>query len=343
MTAKRLACAGMIALVLSGCDGSGRVPLMVYSPHGKEMLSAFEAAFEAEHPDVDVLWLDMGSQDVYDRVRTERSNPQADVWWGAPSLTFIRAEQESLLERYLPSWDSALSAGQKSPGGFWSGTFVTPEVILYNNRVITADEAPRDWDDLLHPKWKDRIIIRYPLASGTMRIIFSALIQRGAGDTGRIEDGMAWLGALDANTKSYVADPTQLYLKIAREDGVLSLWNLPDVIIQKELNGYPFGFRIPESGTPLIIDCIAIVRGTKHFDAAVRFYEYVTSRESLLRQAREFYRIPARQDMDRKSFPEWLKDLQFPPMSLDWDAIQRNEQEWMRYWDQNVKGRGGRR
>ena len=31
--------------------------------------------FAALHPDVDVRWLDMGSQEVYDRVRSEKANP----------------------------------------------------------------------------------------------------------------------------------------------------------------------------------------------------------------------------------------------------------------------------
>ena len=58
------------------------------------------------HPDVDVQWVDMGSQDVLDRLRSERTNPQADVWFGAPAETFARAANEGLLEAYRPSWAS---------------------------------------------------------------------------------------------------------------------------------------------------------------------------------------------------------------------------------------------
>ena len=55
-----------------GCRGgdAGKVPLVVYSTHGKELLSEFEVGFERDHPNVDVRWLDMGSQDVLDRVRS---------------------------------------------------------------------------------------------------------------------------------------------------------------------------------------------------------------------------------------------------------------------------------
>lgn len=330
-----------LAICFAACS-SGKKIVVVYSPHGKEMLSAFEKMYELAHPGVDVQWLDMGSQDAYDRIRTERQNPQADVWWGAPSSIFMKAEAESLLAQYTPTWDAVVPAESRSAGGFWYGTFVTPEVIMYNNRVITPADAPKDWDDLLDPKWKDKIVIRYPLASGTMRIIFSALIQKQIEKTGDSEAGFRWLQKLDANTKAYAADPTQLYLKIAREEGLVSLWNLPDVIIQTKTNGYPFGYVIPASGTPLITDCIAIVKGAKHKDDAISFYEFVTSREALLKQAAEFYRIPARADFERSELPEWLTSIDIRPMKVDWQMLGSKEKEWMKYWDEQVKGSGKR-
>jgi iron(III) transport system substrate-binding protein len=314
--------------------------LTVYSPHGKEMLMVFEQQYERAHPDVDVQWLDMGSQDVYDRIRTERENPQADVWWGAPATTFAKAEAESLLEKYTPGWGAGLKSEFKSPEGYWYGTFLTPEVIMYNNRVLRPQDAPRDWEDLLDARWKDKIIIRYPLASGTMRIIYAALIQRERKRAGSVEAGFAWLRKLDANTKGYAADPTQLYLKIAREEGLVTLWNLPDVILQTRANGYPFGYAIPAGGTPLIVDCIAIVKGTRHRSEAERFYEFVTSQEALIHQARDFGRIPARNDIPTSGLPDWIAALDVKAMDVDWQDLLVNEKTWMKRWDEEVKGKG---
>jgi iron(III) transport system substrate-binding protein len=330
----------LIGFMCAGCVRDSRVPIVVYSPHGKEMLAEFEKQYEVLHPEHDVQWLDMGSQDAYDRIRTERGNPQADVWWGAPMTAFVQAEQESLLARYVPSWDSVVTDEFKSQQGYWYGTFVTPEVIMYNSRLLAAQEAPRDWDDLLDPKWKGRIIIRYPVASGTMRIIFCALIQREIDRGGDAEAGLYWLRRLDANTKTYAADPTQLYLKIAREEGAITLWDLPDVMIQVQTNGYPFGYVVPRSGTPLITDCIAIVRGARHPAEARQFYEFVTSRESMVLQARVYCRIPTRMDLNRSKLPPWMSGLTLTPLPVDWRALMRNEREWMRAWDERIKGTG---
>ena len=70
------------AFVLPTADT--RTPIVLYSPHGRDQLTLLENAFEAKHPDIDVRWLDMGSQEILDRLRFERVNPQADVWFGGP-------------------------------------------------------------------------------------------------------------------------------------------------------------------------------------------------------------------------------------------------------------------
>src|SRR3989441_12054540 len=91
--------AALFALLAAACQGDGRTPLIVYSPHGRDLLTLLERRFEQLHPDVDVRWLDMGSQEVYDRLRSERANPQADVWFGGPATIFARGARDSLLER----------------------------------------------------------------------------------------------------------------------------------------------------------------------------------------------------------------------------------------------------
>jgi iron(III) transport system substrate-binding protein len=323
-----------------GCSSDDRIPIVIYSPHGKEMLVEFEKLYELSHPRHDIRWLDMGSQDVLDRLRTERGNPQADVWWGAPMTTFDRAAAEELLEPFTPSWHGAIDPESRSREEYWYGTFLTPEVILYNTRLISEEELPRDWDDLLDQRWRGKIVIRYPVASGTMRIIFATMIMREMARGGTVEDGMAWLRRLDANTKTYAANPTQLYLKVAREEGALSMWNLPDVIIQREINGYPFGYVVPKSGTPLITDGIAIVKGARHLSEAKEFYEFVTSVESLIRQAEKFHRIPARTDIPKDRLPAWIANLEITPIPIDWRALGANERQWMQEWDAHVKGTG---
>ena len=114
------------AVMFSSCGkDSGKKKLVIYSPHGKEMLTEFEKSFEATNPDIDVQWLDMGSQEVYDRIRTEKANPLADIWWGAPATILLRAEKDGILEKYSPTWAASVPAESKSVCDMWFGTFIT--------------------------------------------------------------------------------------------------------------------------------------------------------------------------------------------------------------------------
>src|SRR6185437_12916587 len=99
-----------LCLLLAACPSDHRTVLTVCSPHGKDLLAYYEKAFETAHPDVDVQWVDMGSQDVIDRLRSEKANPQADVWFGAPEEIFERAGREGLLTPYRPTWANAVPA-----------------------------------------------------------------------------------------------------------------------------------------------------------------------------------------------------------------------------------------
>src|SRR5262249_15311343 len=146
--------------------------------------------------------------------------------------------------------------------------------------------------------------------------------------------GYAWLRNLDASTKEYVANPALLYQKLGRQEGLISLFDMPD-IAALSAKGIPVGYAIPKSGTPVLVDGIAIVRGAKHADAAKRSYEFVTSPAALEAAARKFWRIPARSDIPGDSLPAWVRSAisELKPMPMDRALLEAHLDEWMRYWD----------
>jgi len=301
----------------------------------------FVARYKQQYPDADVQFLDMGSRDILLRLRVERNRPQADLWWGAAHTTFQTAADENLLAEYRPSWADKVPEASRDPQGRWYGTFETPQVIVYNTDAVPASDAPRDWDDVLDPKWRDKILIRSPYPSDTMRAIFGAMIWRFQKDTGSPDKGYEWLKKLDANVHEYTADGTLMMQKLARREGVISLWDMPDVRLDKEQKNFPVAYNLPASGTPVITDGIAIIRGAPHEEEARRFYEFVTTPESLSYAAHKYYRIPARTDLDRSQLPAWMNEP-FTRLPIDWALLRKQGDEWLRYWDTAIKGRGGR-
>ena len=331
-----------LTLAVACAPDDARTPLVVYSPHGRDLLTAFEQAFEQANPDVDVQWLDMGSQEVIDRLRSERANPQADVWFGAPSSMFEQGAADQLLDPYRPDWAGSIPDGSRGADDSWFGIYLTPEVIAYNAEAIDSAQAPQDWDDVLDPQWSDRVLIRDPIASGTMRAIFGMIIQRSIRETGDVEAGFEWLRRLDAQTREYTLNPTLLYQKLARQEGVVTLWDLPDIEMLRADGTMPIDYIIPPSGTPVVVDGIAVVRGTQHPEAARAFVDFVGSVPALTLAAREHFRIPARTDFPADSLPERLRAARalVRPEPMDWAQLEQRGTEWMRRWDEEVRGRG---
>src|SRR5256714_12840325 len=242
-----------ILLALSSCSSSSKRPgrsLPIYTPHGQDLLKDFVARYKQVYPDVDVQFLDMGARKVLERLRLERNRPQADLWWGAAHTTFQTAANENLLTPYRPTWADQVPANERDAQDRWYGTFETPEVIVYNSELVKAEDVPQDWDDVLDPKWRDKVLIRNPTESDSMNVIFGAMIWRFYKDSNSPAGGYDWLRRLDANVHEYTADGTLLMQKLANKEGVISLWNMPDARLYEEQKGFPqLKYVLPASGT----------------------------------------------------------------------------------------------
>ena len=216
------------------CRRDARTPLVLYSPHGRDLLGLVEKEFERAHPEVDVRWLDMGSQEVYDRLRSEKANPQADVWYGGPDTIFARGAREGLLAavpaRRGPTRSRPTAATTAISTSASTGRRRCPSTTRRRSRrrgaarvgrparseVEGQDPDPRsarlrhDARGLgLHPlevRPRDRVD-RRPASRGSRR--------------------------LDAQTKEYVFNPILLYEKIVRQEGLVTIWDLPDTLLER--------------------------------------------------------------------------------------------------------------
>ncbi len=324
-----------------GC-GDGRTPVLVYSPHGRDLLGALERRYEAEHPEIDVRWLDMGSQEVFDRVRSERANPQADVWFGGPEAIFGQGVRENLLAAYTPTWAQSVPATSRGAGERYFGCYRTLPVLVYNTQAVAEADAPADWDDLLAERWRGKVVLRDPLASGTMRSMFALILARSVAETGAPDRGFDWLRRLDAQTREYASNPALLFQKILRREGVVTVWELSDILLQQKA-GIAVGFKLAKSGTPVINDAIGLVAGAPHSDAARAYIDWVGGEEAQEIAARQAYKLPARTDLDPRRLPDWARAVlaELKPAPLDWALVEREQSGWMARWDREVRGKGG--
>jgi iron(III) transport system substrate-binding protein len=342
-----------LCLLIAGCNNSPdsaenggtdqRQRLIIYTGRDKDEVAAVVNLFGQKYPEykgnVDTVIL--GAQAALDRLRAEKGNPQAGFLWGGTLQGLRQAADEALLAPSNPANANLIDAARKDPQGRWFAEMLLPEVIIYNHDLLKPEQAPKEWDDLITPAFKSKIVIRDVMPSGTMRTIYSAMIYRQYASTGSPDAGYEWLKKLDANTAIYTPTPDDMYLKLDRGVGTVTLWNLQDALIQPLKNNRPWSYVIPESGVPVLLDGVGVVNNPKSMKAALDFENFLLDPQLQVQLARDYYQIPAIQVSDADK-PDWLRKLNIMEMKIDWDLMSRKQTEWMDYWSQNIKGKGGK-
>ena len=80
----------------------------------------------------------------------------------------------------------------------------------------------------------------------------------------------------------------------------LTVWILTDLVFQRREKGYHFLAAGLDEPVPVVLDCIALVKGPAGATPEARaFYEFVNTLESMEIFADEHARIPVRADFDR--------------------------------------------
>jgi iron(III) transport system substrate-binding protein len=64
-----------------------------------------------------------------------------------------------LITPYVPPERDAFLNEFKDPQGYWTGVFVNNLVLCYNTKMLAAKDAPRNYPDLLDPKWKGKMLM----------------------------------------------------------------------------------------------------------------------------------------------------------------------------------------
>jgi iron(III) transport system substrate-binding protein len=115
--------------------------------------------FEEKHPFLKLTILRQPGEKIRARILTEMQ--AGKYFWDVVSFNHLdmdMLDQEKLLAAYVsPEVASGFPAGALHPAGRWSAIYVRQYVIGYNTSSVTAAEAPRDWPDLLLPKWKGKL------------------------------------------------------------------------------------------------------------------------------------------------------------------------------------------
>ena len=306
--------------------------VVVYSTHGEAMLEMVADAYQKE-TGVNVDFINLKGA-LADRIRAEKTNPQSDVMYGAPSSVFLEMKAEGLFDAFTPTWADKIEPLFKDRDAYWYGTIQTPVMMFYNTEMLSEAEAPKDWYELAEPKFKGNLVFRNALSSSA-RATYSSLLQQFE-KKGALEDGWKFMKDLDANTKNYYGSGSMMFQAVGRKEAAVSFMVLNAIIDNKIKNKMPLAVIDAASGSPVITDGIALIHGAKHPNAAKAFIEFAGSAKVQALLAQKFNRLPTHPDALADS-PEWMAQTRFKVMDVDWQGLAAKQSAWMQRWDSEVK------
>ncbi|GGE50137.1 ABC transporter substrate-binding protein [Primorskyibacter flagellatus] len=150
-----------------------------------------KAAFEAKYPGVTVELVAGKASELFLKINDElsASRLQADVHHGGSTAAKLLAQGQ--LAAYVPPAASAYPDDMKDPDGFWTAQVVSFLVPAYNTDMVSAEEAPKTYDDVLDPKWKGAIAWATSMTQGGPPGFIATVLELMGED-----EGMAYLRKL---------------------------------------------------------------------------------------------------------------------------------------------------
>ncbi len=151
---------------LAAAKSEGSV--VVYGSLETEIMQPLQDAFKAKYG-VDVQYFRASSTQVLDRVLTEvkSGNPQFDVVLTNRAPMYIMRDAGAFGKYTSPS-SADFPAAAKDPNGTLQPIYrVVVVSLLFNTKLLAPNDAPKNYADLLDPKWKGKIVIPDPAQHGT--------------------------------------------------------------------------------------------------------------------------------------------------------------------------------
>ena len=132
--------------------------VVLYTAWGLDTVQAIQKAFGKKYPFLKFDVRRTGSERLLNITITEQKQKifRADLFSGS-HLAMINHKKLGHLQKYANAEQRAFPKEFKDGDGFWTAFYMDTRVLAYNTRMISREEAPKAYDDLLLAKWKGRM------------------------------------------------------------------------------------------------------------------------------------------------------------------------------------------
>ena len=316
----------VMAVSFAFAEPSGKV--MMYSSMQEDQLVAIKKGFEAKYPGVTMDYYFAGTGRVITKIATEHQAGQvaADIIWVGDPSDYLSFKEEGILEKYSSPEAAAIDAKFIDVDGFYTGARMMNMGIGYNSALVTPEEAPKSWNDLLDPKWEGQIVMTDPTSAGTTKYFVAALLASP-------EYGEEYFKKLKANGCELESGTTATHNQVAASAykvGVMLDYVSHNLMAQ----GSPIGFTYLPKDLISIFSPIGLVKGCANMENGKLLYDFILSKEGQeILVANNL--LSVRNDVNQKGVN--VEEIARSAMTVDLETLAKNSDKILSTFDDIFK------
>ncbi|QIM68689.1 ABC transporter substrate-binding protein [Basfia succiniciproducens] len=282
---------GLSLFLPSGAQAEGK--LNIYCSVQNTTCEKVAQAFSKKY-NVKTQFVRNSTGTVLGKIKTEKDNPQGDIWYGGTLEPHLQAADLGLLEKYRsPNQKDILPIFKdltEKRGEYTSVIYLMELSMGINSKKLASlnIEPPKCFADLLDPRFKNQIQYADPRVSGTGYSFLIALVSLWGE-----EKAFDFLAKLNKNIAQYTKSGLATS-NLASGEVAVDISFFHTYVREKE-KGAPVEGVYPCEGTAYTLGATSIIKGARNLDNAKLFTDWALTPEAQEVHWREAdsYQLPA--------------------------------------------------
>lgn len=257
---------------------AGQTTVVVYDTHSAQYAQVY-AAFHKRYPDITVTGDALSGPDLDAKIQAEETSGKhvADiVGTGLPSAAEYATNK--WLTPYKPFTMNVTNQQYFVPSGLYEAVALNPVGIQYNTNLVSSNDVPKSWNDLLDSQWKGKIVVQDPGVAGASAGVLGQLIHAGT-------SGISFVKAFQAQDPKIEAEGPATATDVANGSEAIAAPQQYSYYLAVKNEGAPTAFVFPlTSDNDLIADYYGLLTGAPDPIAAKLFLSWSYTPEAIAAQ-----------------------------------------------------------
>jgi iron(III) transport system substrate-binding protein len=299
--------------------------LVVYSTDPEAPSEAVLAKFHAAFPKIAPTYLRLQGGALYAKLLAERQGHAflTDIVQLADMSFALDFQKRGGYMQYVSPEIAAYKPEYRStPEGYWTWGSLVLAGIAYNPRLVTPEEAPRNWPDVMNPRWADAISVKVTI-SGLQHTTWYMLRQLYGNDF--------WQKLAPSKPHAFDSYVQQFDRLVNGQDKVAITAQYSGYLMMKA-KGAPVEFVYPPDGLIAAPQPWGIVKEAPHPAAAQLFLDWFLGVPGQTVNGQYQYTDSARPDVPPP--PGGVGSSNFKLLTpSDWHAFEQTHAQYVREWN----------